>query len=312
MALIDDEPRSAGAEAATEVVLLRWDRGDFLATVSESSRIAYQVCRALSAKLRQDVDATARVQQDLKRAAEIQRAMLPSGHFSNEWIELAASCRQADDVGGDYYDYLPLGDDRFALVIADVQGHGFYPALLVAVLKTRLHGQAASEARPDAVVQALNRAILAQAGGTLTATACYLLLDRRRRRLQYCAAGHLPQLLYSPSEESPSEDSVRELEPAKGDLLLGFPGQENRKFHLQEVEWRPGDLLVLFTDGITEAANPAEEELGRRRVVEVLREHRHRTPEEIRQALLDRVREFRGETKPTDDVTVVVARLGTS
>ncbi len=302
IALIDDEPRSAGAVAATDVVLLRWHKDDFRASVRANGDVAYHICRSLSAKIRRDVDRVSRYQQDLQRAAEVQSALLPEPTFDHPMITLAAFCLQAEHVGGDYYDYLALGEDRVSLAIADVQGHGFYAALLVALLKTGLHGQAARDPDPSIVMRAANRAILDNLTEILTATCCCLLLDRRRRTLRFCSAGHPPQYHYRAST-----GELLMLE--SGNLLLGLPGCRDLEFVSEEQPWDPGDLLVLYTDGLTEAENPREEQLDHARVRDLIAEHHHRTPAAIKRRLRDALARHRGDAPLADDVTIVVARL---
>ncbi len=301
MALIDDDPRSAGAVAATDVVLLRWHKDDFLASVRGDGEVAYRVCRALSTKIRHNVDRIARFQQDLRRAAQVQRALLPEPTFHHPMIDLCVYCLQADNVGGDYYDYLASGEDRIALAVVDAQGHGFYAALLVAMLKTGMHSQAIRDPEPSLVMRAANRSILENLSQILTATCCCVLLDRTTHTLRFCSAGHIPQYHCRASGE------IEKLESANP--LLGLPGHEDLEFRSQEREWTPGDLLVLFTDGLTEAENHRQEEFGDDRVHALLTGHHHRPPAEVQQHLRQGLDRHRGDTPLHDDVTIVVARL---
>lgn len=179
MALIDDAPRSAAAVAATDVRLLRWRKEDFKDALIASGEIAIQVCRAFSAKIRESVESVTKFKQDLERAIQVQRAMLPERTFNNSVLDLAAYCVQADEVGDDYYDYLPFDDGQVAVMIADAQGHGFSAALLVAMLKTRLHSQIRRDRSPERVMNALNQTLLENIDDIQMVACCYVLIDPR-------------------------------------------------------------------------------------------------------------------------------------
>jgi len=302
MALIDDTPRSAAAVAATDIVCLRWRKDYFRRTLESCDRIAYQICRAFSAKIRESVSSAAAIKQDLERAVQLQRAMLPRDSFDNAMVTLSASCIQAEEIGGDYFDYLPFDDGQFALVMADAQGHGFAAALLVAMLKTRLHSQATRDRDPRKVMVALNQTLTEQVDGIQMATAVYVLFDSTTHELCFCSAGHIPQYHYRADTE--------ELEIlASENLILGFQGQECCALRTAIRSWSRGDLLVLFTDGLTEARNREDEEFGSHRVRELILRNKSREPREIRQKVLEGVRSFCGAENFADDVTLLVARL---
>ena len=300
MALIDDAPRSAAAVADTDAILLRWSKDDFLATLADSGDLTYRLCRTLSARLREDIASATQIQEERHRAAQLQKAMLPSSALVNDVVDLSTYCHQADDVGGDYYDYLPVGDHGLSLIIADAQGHGFSAALLVAILKTCLHS--ISEREPAAVLEAMNSAILENLNEIVTATCCYVLIDSERRELRYASAGHIPQYHLRAGDKVLDELTSK-------NLLLGVPGPEEYVALTETRRWTPDDLLVLMTDGVTEAANADDEEFGAERLRRVLWRHRDREPREIRRAVRAELQRFVGDTEFKDDVTLVVARL---
>lgn len=302
MALIDDTPRSAGAVADTDVVLLRWCKEDFTSMLCRDGRFAYQVCRALSAKIRESVESTARYQQDVRRALEVQRAMFPPQHFRNEFVHLEAYCLQAARVGGDFYDYMEVGENEFLILIADAQGHGFEAALLVAMIKTRLHSQIVKDRSPGQVMNSLNTAISKNLNSVRTATGCAIVVNGKTRDLQYCSAGHPPQYHYVASA-----DEIRKLTAAN--VLLGVPGLGDREFKTFTESWSRDDFLVLYTDGLTEAKNEGGEEFGQDRLERVLWTNRRNSVGEIQQAVLEKLHDFRGDRDLEDDVTLVVLGL---
>jgi serine phosphatase RsbU (regulator of sigma subunit) len=307
-ALIDDGPRSANAIAATDAVLLEWRHDDFERAISLNVEVARGIFRYLIGKLRRDVSlqVTAglereRWQQDIRRAREIQMAMLPQQDLETEELLVAGYCRPAADVGGDYYDYVRLEDGRTGLAIADVTGHGFYAGLLVAMAKSCVHTQAGVDASPGAVIAALNWTVLHSVQSGLLMTACYARLDPARRVLAYTNAGHPYPILYH--RESGELERL-----AATDLLLGFPGQEKAAFSVAERPWERGDVLVLFSDGVPEAASADDEEFGESRLERIVVDHRDGSARDIRGAILDAVSRHTGD-KATDDVTVVVAKF---
>jgi len=302
MALVDDAPRSAAAVAATDVRLLRWNKDAFKDTLVRNGQIAIQVCRAFSAKIRESVESTTRFKQDLERAIQVQRAMLPEGKFNNKVIDLAAYCVQADEVGGDYYDFLIFDDGQVAVMIADAQGHGFSAALLVAMLKTRLHSQIRRGRSSESVMNALNQTLMENIDDVQMAACCYILIDPEIRKFSFCGAGHIPQYHYC-------SDTDRLDKLKSENLLLGVPNQNQTAFRAESRSWNPDDLIILCTDGITETRNTSEEEFGHDRLEELILRYKHRKPHEIQENLLRYLEEFHGSKVFDDDVTVLVARL---
>ena len=300
VALIDDDPRTAAAIAETDAVLLRWRKQDFLDSLEESGKVAFFVSRAINAKLRENIDKVSRHLQDLERAAEVQNALLPADRFRNDAIELAAYCRQLDKVGGDYYDYL-IHHDRIALIVTDVQGHGFSAGLLVAVVKARVHDPALAGRDPSEVMAALNRAFLDYLNTYYLATACMVVLDPSGE-LHFCSAGHIPQYHY--------RAAIGELELMRStDPSLGLPFSQDAEFHTETRRWSSGDLVLLCSDGVTEAKNEHEDEFGHDRLRDFLRQHRGLEVAELQRRLRRELAEHRGDAALDDDVTVLVARM---
>ncbi len=300
MALLEDAPRSAAAVAETDAVLLRWSKEDFLSTLGSNGEFTYQLCRTLSTRLREDILSVTLIQQERHRAAQLQKAMLPEPTLVNDLVDLSVYCLQADDVGGDYFDYLPVGKTRLGLILADAQGHGFSAALLVAILKTRLNG--ITEREPAAVIEAMNRAILENLTEVITATCCYVLLDSKRHELHFAGAGHITQYLL--------RADGRTLEELKSqNFVLGALGPMEYVASSEIHSWAPGDLLVLATDGVTEATNSAKDEFGAERLKQAILRHGQKEPREIRRAVVAELKQFTEDEPYADDVTLVVARL---
>ncbi len=307
-ALIDEGPRSATAIAETDVLLLQWRHAEFERALTLSSSIAQGIFQYLTSKLRRDVSLQVaaglereRWQQDLKRAHEIQMAMLPQRDLLIERAELSGYCKPAADVGGDYYDYVELGTDATGVILADVTGHGFYAGLLVAMAKSCLHTQAKIDASPSAVMAAMNWTVFHSVQSGLMMSGCYVRLDHEARRLSYSNAGHPYPFLYHRGS-----DRIDRLEST--DLILGIPDFENIPFSVAKRQWEPGDLLVLYSDGIHEALSADDEEFGEARLERVILEAKQEEPRQVRDRILRAVAEHSSGVAPADDVTVVVAK----
>jgi sigma-B regulation protein RsbU (phosphoserine phosphatase) len=308
LALIDEGPRSASVVAETDALLQKWERADFQRTLAASPELANRILRILVRKLRQDVSLQLeaslereRWQHDLKRAHEIQMAMLPEGDFSTGHLEIAGYCCPAAAVGGDYYDYLPLGSEKLALIIADVMGRGFYSGLLVAMAKSCVHTQAGIDHSPDKVMQAMNRTISFSVQSGLLMSCCYLVLDRERKVLAYTNAGHPYPYVYR--KRGGRLDKLSSTDP-----LLGVPILKAARFTRKETPWEAGDLLLLYSDGVTEAQDASGIMFGDERLEEILMENGDKAPAEVRDRILTALSDYCGKLAQEDDMTVVVAR----
>jgi len=307
-ALLDAEPRSATAMAETDVLLLRLDWKDFQKILSQSREVAFGIFKMLTGKLRQDVTLQVEIareqerwQQDIRRAHEVQMAMLPQGNLSTENMELSGYCRPAADVGGDYYDYLLLEDDKLGIIICDVTGHGFYSGLFVAMAKSCLHTQAKIDYSAEKVMEAMSRIASISIQTGLLMSCCYILIDFRNHILTYSNAGHPYPCHYS--------RSVNSLERLfSTDMILGIPGFEESKFTKEERKWGEGDLLVLYSDGITEAENANEEPFGDGRLGRVILENRGESATYIKDCILNALSLHCKGMVQNDDITLVIAK----
>jgi len=308
IALIDDEPRSATAVADTPVRLLRWERRDFQETLDQDPEVARGIFMMLTGKLREDVKSTVRLErererwhQDLARAREIQQGMLPDGQLLTEHLEIAGVCDPASEVGGDFYDYLCLDDDAVGLMVGDVTGHGFYAGLFVAMAKSCLHTQVQLSFEPRQVMAAMRRTLDLSIQRRLLMSCCYVLFEPRARRLHYANAGHPYPYLYRPGD-----GSMRRLEAL--DPILGALDADGAGFIEQSLEWQPGDLLVMYTDGITEARDAGGRMFDHVALETCIVEHSEGSAETIEEQILAAVSVHAGDGRQGDDLTLVVVR----
>jgi sigma-B regulation protein RsbU (phosphoserine phosphatase) len=234
---------------------------------------------------------------ELEQAAEIQRQFLPAAAPSLPGLDLAgynAACRT---VGGDYYDFLPYPDGRVGIVIGDVAGKGMPAALMMTSLQAKVQALAEVPGDPAAVVARLNRSLAATCPRNRFVTFFFSIIDAATGDIAFCNAGHNPPLLVRAGGQ------IERLEGG-GPVLGILPAMS---YQPQQCRMEPGDLLVLYSDGVTEAANLAGEEFEDRLPGLVARV-RDRTAAEIVQAVHEAVRDWIAGQPPADDVTVVVAR----
>jgi phosphoserine phosphatase RsbU/P len=234
---------------------------------------------------------------ELEQAAEIQRQFLPSVAPVVPGLDLAgynAACRT---VGGDYYDYLPYPDGQVGIVIGDVAGKGMPAALMMTSLQAKVQALAETLADPADVVARLNRSLAATCPRNRFVTFFFAIIDPRNGEIDFCNAGHNPPLLVRQSGEIVQLDG--------GGPVLGIlPAMA---YQGQHCHMDPGDVLLLYSDGVTEACNPEGEEFEGR-FLELARESRGGSAAEIVQQVHEAVRDWIAGQPPADDVTVVCAR----
>jgi sigma-B regulation protein RsbU (phosphoserine phosphatase) len=242
-----------------------------------------------------------RLRKELRVAAEVQKRLFPEKDPETALLELTGACVPARGVGGDYYDFLELGP-RLGIALADVAGKGIAAALLMLVVQASLRGLAGADGSsiPD-LASKMNRLLYRSTGPSSYATFFYGDVDEAKRELRYVNAGHNPPYLLRSGEESIIEELTT------GGAIIGmFP-----RMQYQEgvVELRPGDVLIVFTDGVPEALNPAGEEFGEQRLKEALVRHAPLPVAGMKSRLLDEMRAWIADAEPHDDLTFVIMKV---
>jgi serine phosphatase RsbU (regulator of sigma subunit) len=240
-----------------------------------------------------------RTAQELEIARQVQARLFPQIQPEMKTVEYAGICLQARQVGGDYFDFLNLGPQRLGLIIGDVSGKGIAAALLMANLQASLRSQSALACdQPEALLRSVNRLFYDNTGDSAYASLFFADYDEAARRLRYVNCGHLCGLLVK------SDGRVDRLESTS--TLLGM----FREWHcsMREQELFPGDVLALYTDGITEASNERGEEFGERCLIESLQQHRELPCQALLSAIVDSVRRFSFQEQH-DDITAIVAKF---
>ncbi len=245
------------------------------------------------------------VEEQVELARRVQQTLLPSGPSVLSGMELAGECVPAGEVGGDFYDAFSTDSCRAALVLADVSGKGLPAALLASLIHgaVRLGDWTVSAAQHERATRRLNRLLLDRASGERYATMFWCYYDPAGGALQYINAGHCPPLLV---RARGGEVEVERL--TVGGTVVGLLA--GAAFEQGSVPVAPGDVLVVYSDGIVEARDDRDDEFGEPRLADLLRQSYAAGAEEIRRRILSAVREFMGGSALQDDLTFVVVRFG--
>ncbi len=247
--------------------------------------------------LRERAETERRTEQELQIAREVQARLFPQKMPSLSTLEYAGICIQAHQVGGDYYDFLNLGQQRFGLVVGDIAGKGIAAALLMANLQANLRSQCiAAVDQPDRMLESVNELFFENTNDSAYATLFFCEYDDAQRRLRYVNCGHLAALLVR------ADESVERLESTS--TVLGLFRQWSGT--LAECQLASGDTLALYTDGVTESFDERGEEFGEQRLVETLQKNRRYPPNALLVSILDEVKRF--SYGQHDDITLIVAR----
>ena len=230
-------------------------------------------------------------------ALQIQRALLPASLPSTERFEIVGAWQPARGVGGDCYDTFTFGPDRVGLSIADVAGKGLPAALIMSSLQAAVRAFALEASPPGAICASVNRLLCGQMISGRFATFCYLRLDATRGTVTYANAGHNPPLLVR---------ATGEIVPLQaGGVVLGvFP---DARFEDGQSTIAAGDRLILYTDGITEARSPSDEEFGETRLGETVARHRHLDASALHAQVFGEVTAFASGGFEDDATLLVVA-----
>ena len=246
-----------------------------------------------------------RLQAELEIAREVQARLFPRELPRLKSLDVLGVCRPAQEVSGDFFDYVELSPTRLALAFGDVSGKGISAALVMAsmhsIVRTQLslltgsNGELALSTAE--LVARANQQLYADTAADKFSTLFFGCYDEQESALVYSNAGHLPPFLIRGGE-------VRQLD-VSGLVAGAFP---HSQYESSKIELRPGDLFVAYTDGVTEPENAYEEEFGEQRLIEALLRHADRPIDEIIQAVMQEVIDWTGETTLQDDMTMLVAR----
>jgi serine phosphatase RsbU (regulator of sigma subunit) len=250
--------------------------------------------RAQAAKL----EAERQAAHDLAIAKQVQTRLFPQHQPRIQTLAYAGICHPARTVGGDYYDFLDLGSGKLGLVIADIAGKGIGAALLMANLQAALRSQCATAwEQPERFLRSVNQLLYENTNDGDYATLFFAVYDDQTRKLRYSNCGHPPALLLR------GGDGLDRL----GATCTVVGLFDNWDCAMEERKLAPGDAILLYTDGVTEARNGEGEEFGEQRLVETARKHRELSLPELLAAVTDRARRF-SPHEQSDDITLIAAK----
>jgi len=259
--------------------------------------IANQTALAIAnARMHQRLVLRQRVERDLALARRVQMSFLPDAPPRIPGLEFGAAYQAAYEVGGDFYDFIPLQSDRFAIVVGDVAGKGMPAALMMARMMSDVRFLATTQPDPGRLLAKVNESVCLRGTEDVFVTMIYAVLDPKERRLQIANAAHCPPVL---RRARPAE--VVEIEERIGFPIGAVPGTD---YQNDTLVLRPGDALFFFTDGVTEAMNSRKELYGKERLLGVLRKEKG-SPTRLLEKIRADIQSFVGDMPQSDDLTLV-------
>ena len=251
-----------------------------------------------------------RMEQEMFAAREIQQKLLPAGPLRVTGLAMSAFCEPAREVAGDYYDFLPITDTMTGVLIADVAGKGLAAGLYMAQLKVIVQSLARLHHEPKEFLCAVNKVVSANLDGKSFITMSYGVIDVERREMTFARAGHCP-LIHVPADQPPGRRKARLLVP--DGLVVGLQIDDGTMFDglLQEqtISLAPGDLVVWFTDGISETMNEAFDCFGEERLAQVVEQYAHLPFDQLRSYILAELRAFASGADQHDDMTMILMKV---
>ncbi len=253
-----------------------------------------------NSQLQQETLEKKRMEQELVMARNIQRGLLPFKQPEVDGLEIASHFIAADEVSGDYFDYFDLGKNRIGIVMADVSGHGASSALVMTMIKGILQALKQSYVSTDGVLRELNLILDQTIPKDMFVTMMYLDFDSNKKLMRYSNAGHNPLILYK--SDSKSCELVHFKSPALSLSKLAV-------YQEKEISLNPGDVFVVYTDGVTEAFNDNKEMFEETRLVQAIEEAAQKKAGAIIEHLKQRLQEFIGNAKQSDDIAIITIKI---
>lgn len=278
-----------------------------LAGVAEHLNAMAEQVQELQAQQAADNEYATRLEQDVQNAQVVQQMLVPEvKRITLGPLQLCGSYRSASkgSVSGDWWNHFPLDEHRTLVVLADVVGHGIGAAVVGAMTwgaAQQLHQDLSTNLRPEVLLDRLNHAIFTATRGKFTMSCFAVMIDTKESKLTFASAAHAFPLLFRP------RDTHKPFLPL---VATGSPlgSAKDSKFEANTQAFEPGDMLIFYTDGLTEAANANGEQFGDKRVRQTVQKHQTHNVQEICEALFNEMVRFVGKVEMDDDITLVVAR----
>ncbi|MCI0475346.1 MAG: SpoIIE family protein phosphatase, partial [Anaerolineales bacterium] len=262
--------------------------------------IANQAAVAIEgARLAHEAEDIRRMEYELGLARQIQTSFLPESCPVIPGYQICSMWQTAREVSGDFYDFVALNGERIAITIADVSDKGIAAAMFMALSRTILRTMTIGKPSPRETVERANDVILADARSEMFVTVFHGVLDPHEHRFTYVNAGHNPPLFYRAAQKDLT--TLKEHGIALGVL-------SNITLEEHAIDFQPGDLLLMYTDGVTDAINAAEEEFGAERLADLVVSNAHLAPDALLDEIKRAVAEFAGEGIHFDDLTMIALK----
>ena len=269
--------------------------------ISLFSAFAEQAAIAMeNARLHAEELEKQRLEQELLFARQIQEKFWPEDPVSIEGISISGISVPAMYVGGDYYDFIPIGQNQLGIAIGDISGKGVSAALLMATLRAMLRTQIENRHPLSDTIFLVNNAVFRDTPPEKYLTLFYCILDIKTRHLTYVNAGHMPAFLYNMHSKEEKYLSL-------GGTLVGF--LENFSFQEGHELLDSGSMLLLYSDGVTDALNPQDEEFGTERLYSLVRENCHLNAKNLINLIYQRIVSFSRDTPQFDDITMIALKM---
>jgi sigma-B regulation protein RsbU (phosphoserine phosphatase) len=236
--------------------------------------------------------------KQLETAKVVQSRLLPTRAPHLSGYDIAGICISADEIGGDYFDYIPLAHNRLGMAVADVSGHGIPSALVMTAFRALLRIKARGKSSPEKIADEINHLLPEFTGDNHYVTVLYAVLEPASGNLTYISCGHPPPILFRANGEVTKLDQHNTALGIFQDLQYS-----EANTHLDE-----GDILVLYTDGVVELMNPNEEIFGITRLIEVIRENQHLSSNQVIGKVIDATQIYSAYNGLLDDLTLVIVR----
>jgi anti-anti-sigma factor len=246
-----------------------------------------------------------RMQKEMQVAQEIQHSLLPGKVPDVSGYDIASLYRAAKEVGGDYYDFVSVDEDTLGVVVADVSGKGVPGSLVMTMIRTALRMEARGSHSAADVMSRMNDFVTEDMKKGMFVTIFYVILDSKNRVISYASAGHNPMVLFRAET-----DETFFLNPRGFPVGISLPDETlfRRSIDVEKIKLKKDDMLVIYTDGVTEAMNEDREQYGEDRLLALIKTCGKKSPDEFIDLLNEDIREFTGGYPQNDDITVVAVK----
>ncbi len=240
------------------------------------------------------------MEKELDIARNIQKSFLKETPPAKKGLEIAARMDTAKAVGGDLYDFVDISDDRLGIMIGDVSGKGVPAALFMAKTVSEFRFYSRTQALPDEAIKELNNLISTESTSGLFVTICYVIVDIKQKQLHIVDAGHLPIIVGH-------KDRTAEALKVEGAMAVGI--MDGVEYTQKTISFSPGDVFLLYTDGVTEARNTKKEEFGQGRLEKAVTGSKSKTAKGIVEDIFKDIRKFQKKAPQHDDITVIAIKV---